>query len=136
MGKFLGLCFFVAGLAAVYMWGVRPLIAGTPSTPAPITVTARGAPTPIIFTSDERDVATAAQVFLQDWQAKDYAAMYDLLTAQAQKRIARAAFVSRYQGVMAAATVKQVQAAVRSVKLDAPEATVAFSTTMATEQLG
>lgn len=136
MGKLLGFCFFVAGIAAVYLFGVRPLVAGTPpASSPPIALTPRSAPTPV-FNTDQRQVAQAANAFLQDWQATNYSHMYDALTSQAQQRLARSSFVARYRAVMAEATVRRVQAAVRSVTLSAPEATAVFTATLETRAVG
>ncbi|HWE61480.1 MAG TPA: NTF2-like N-terminal transpeptidase domain-containing protein, partial [Chloroflexota bacterium] len=137
MAKLFGLCCFVAGLAAVYMWGIRPLSQGSPTASGnPIAITSRGQPTPLVLNGDQRGVEAAARAFLDRWQAGQFSAMYDLLTAQAQQRISRGAFVTRYGNVLAEATVQQVQAAVRQVHVTMPEATVAFTDTFTTRQLG
>ena len=137
MGKLLGFCFFVAGLVAVYFLGVRPLLTqSSSSNNVTITVTARGGPTPVVFSADQQQVAAAASRFLTEWGAARYAAMYAALTPQAQGRIERAAFIKRYQGIMAEATVSRVRATVRHVQLNVPVATVDFDVSLSTSALG
>lgn len=135
MGKLLGFLFFVAGLAAVYIWGIRPLTANTDAGGRAIVLTTRGQPTPRILNDDQRGASTVASRFLARWQARDYNGMYDLLTAAAQARIARQSFVARYGRVMAEATVQSLSAAPGAVQISMPEATVAFSDTMKTRAL-
>lgn len=137
MGKLLGLIFFLAGVAAIYQWGVRPLMAGTqPMTNQPITIVARHDATPIVLPANEQDVAAAANRFLGDWEEAAYPDMYGLLTGATQGRISQTAFVARYKAVMAEATAQQVKALVTGVTLQAPQATVAFSATVHTAEVG
>lgn len=137
MGKFLGFCFFVAGLVAVYFLGVRPLLTQSSSgNTVAITVTARGGATPVVFTTDQRQAASAASRFLADWGSAHYAAMYAALTPQAQERIDRASFIKRYQGIMAEATASRVRASVSHVRLNSPVATVDFDISLSTAALG
>src|SRR5258708_28178228 len=81
MGKFLGFCFFLCGVAAVYMWGVRPLTSEstTVNTPA-ISVVARASSTPALLSGDQRAVAGVVNAFLIAWRAGQYSPMYDELT--------------------------------------------------------
>jgi len=137
MGKLLGLIFFLAGIAAIYQWGVRPLIAGPQAAvTAPITVVPRHDATPIVLPANEQDVAAAANRFLGDWEEAGYGQMYGLLTSAAQARVSRTAFVARYQAVMAEATAKQVRALISGVTLQAPQATVTFTDTIHTSAVG
>ena len=136
MGKLLGSLFFFTGLFAVYYWGVRPLTAGTQAPTAPITLTGRGHPTPVALSEAQRGAADASRLFLDRWQARDYPAMYASLSPQAQGRIGKAAFVARYRNVIAEATVGSLQAGAGAVRLDMPQATVAYTVTMGTSAVG
>ena len=137
MGKFLGLCFFACGMAAVYFWGVRPLLSqsSTASTLPPVTIVAR-ATTPPASSTDQQAAARAARAFLAAWQGKHYSAMYDELTAAAKHRISRRAFESRYSAIADEATIESVSATVGSVTLDVPLATVGFNVQFVTQALG
>lgn len=136
MGKLLGSLFFFIGLFAVYYWGVRPLTVGTQAPTAPIVLTGLGHPTPVALSDAQRGVAEATRLFLDRWQARDFAAMYASLSPQAQSRIAKAAFIARYRNVLAEATVGSLQAGVGAVRMDMPQATVAFTVTMGTSAVG
>ncbi|MDB5057501.1 MAG: penicillin-binding protein 2, partial [Chloroflexi bacterium] len=137
MGKFLGFCFFVCGVAAVYMWGVRPLTSGSPAAKStPITITARVSSTRVVYNTDQRAVSGAVSSFLTGWRNGQYSQMYDLLTSAAQHRIGRAQFTARYSAVMAEATVKSVDASLGAIQIEAPVATAAFSTTISTQAVG
>ena len=136
MGKLLGSLFFFVGLFAVYYWGVRPLTISTQTPSAPITLTGLGHPTPVALSQAQRGAVDASRLFLDRWQARDYPAMYASLSSQAQGRIAKPAFVARYRNVMAEATANRVQAGVGAVRLDMPQATVAFTVTMTTTAVG
>jgi penicillin-binding protein 2 len=138
MGKFLGLCFFVAGLAAIYVWGVQPLLrqSATSQTTTPIVLSAQGSPTPVVLTADAQHAAGAAESFFRAWSAGQYAQMYDLLTVPARGRITQQAFTARYRAVMAEATVQHVTGQVLSVHLSTPTATVAFQDTFRTGAVG
>src|SRR5579875_1486134 len=117
MGKFLGLCFFVAGLAAIYVWGVRPLLrqGSSSQTTTPIVLSAQGSPTPVVLTADAQHAASAAESFFREWSGGQYAQMYAMLTMHARGRITRQAFIARYRAVMAEATVQHVTSEVLSV---------------------
>ncbi|HVA88829.1 MAG TPA: penicillin-binding transpeptidase domain-containing protein [Chloroflexota bacterium] len=137
MGKLFGLIFFLAGIAAIYQFGVRPLMAGPQAAvTAPITIVPRHDATPIVLPANEQDVAAAANRFLGDWEEAGYGQMYGLLTAAAQARISRPKFISRYQAVMAEATAQQVRALITGVTLQAPLATVTFTETIRTSAVG
>ena len=138
MAKFLGFCFFIVCIVAVYLWGVRPLLQQSASTQAttPIALATRGHPTPAFVTGDALGASTAAATFLHEWSAGKYTDMYGLLSAQAQTRISRADFVARYRSVMAEATVTQVTAQTGSVQLSTPEASVQFTTVFSTTAVG
>jgi penicillin-binding protein 2 len=137
MGKFLGFCFFLCGVAAVYMWGVRPLTSEstTVNTPA-ISVVARASSTPALLSGDQRAVAGVVNAFLSAWRGGQYSVMYDDLTTAAQHRISRAAFVARYRAVMAEATVRSVTAHAGRISVEAPQATANFETSFTTQALG
>ena len=139
MGKFLGLCIFACGIAAVYFWGVRPLISqSSPTSLSPaVTIVARASATPLSgLSTDQRAAARAAGSFLTAWQNRRYGAMYDELTAVAQRRITRAAFSSRYAAVAAEATIKSLSATVGKASLEVPLATVTFDVQFATQAVG
>ena len=136
MGKILGLLMFLAGLAAVYLWGIRPLTQGAQDPGKAITIIARGSPTSVVYTTDERAAAQVAQQFLQGWQDRRYGAMYGLLTSQAQARIGQQRFVHRYEAVMSEATVQRLETALLPLHLDTPEATAPFTVTMHTTAVG
>ncbi|MGH2386763.1 MAG: penicillin-binding transpeptidase domain-containing protein [Chloroflexota bacterium] len=137
MGKLVGLIFFLAGIAAIYQWGVRPLLASQQTaTTQPITIVADRASTPVALPVNEQDVAAAANRFLGDWEEAAYSDMYGLLTPAAQGRIAGAKFASRYKAVMSEATAQQVRTTLTGVTLQAPQATVAFTTTIHTREVG
>src|SRR5260370_24500163 len=109
MGKFVGFIFFLCGLAAVYLWGVRPLTSGSAAIKnAPITIVTRGSSTPVLSSDDQRAVSRTASAFLANWHSANYGKMYDLLTVAAQHRISRKKFVARYAAVMSEATAESV----------------------------
>ena len=57
------------------------------STPTPATVTVTptsGLPTPIVQTTKQPDVTAAVTAFLEAWKILDHAAMYSLITKEAQ----------------------------------------------------
>src|SRR3990172_13441658 len=49
-----------------------------------------------------------AERFLSLWQSKDYDAMYDLLSLEAQATIARDKFVGRYEAIAEEATITSI----------------------------
>ncbi len=139
MGKFLGLCFFACGIAAVYFWGVRPLISqsSTASVSPPVTIVARATNTPPSdLSTDQLAAGSTARSFLTAWQNKQYSAMYDQLTAAAKLRITRDRFVSRYSAVAAEATIVSIGTTLSTVSLDMPLATAAYTVRFATRALG
>jgi len=139
MSKLLGFCFFVCGVVAVYVWGIRPLTAVSnpmPAAPTAIVMTRVPSATPVAPTVDQRAVASAAGTFLYKWQQGEYASMYAQLGAAAQRRISESRFVARYRAIMAEATVEHVATRVGSTGVDVPAATVAFSVTLSTTAVG
>jgi penicillin-binding protein 2 len=137
MGKFLGFIFFLCGLAAVYMWGVRPLTSGSAAIQnVPISIITRGSSTPVLSSEDQRAVSHTASAFLTDWHGANYGKMYDLLSAAAQHRIGRKKFVARYKAVMSEATASSVRGTLDTLQITGAEATIAFTTTMKTQAVG
>ncbi len=138
MGKFLGFCFFACGMAAVYFWGVRPLLGQTTTaTPADtVTIVARATTTLPALSTDEQAAARAAGSFLTAWQGGRYSDMYEQLTAAAKQRISRAAFAARYRAVAGEATIRSLSTSVGGVSIDVPLATVNFDVQFVTQALG
>jgi penicillin-binding protein 2 len=137
MGKVIGFCFFLAGLAAVYVWGVQPLLRASSVAPgAPIVVVTHAPSTAVPSAPDQQAVARVASQYLSDWQRRQYSAMYDLLAASAQARISRQAFVNRYTGVLAEATVQSISSVLGAVQAQGPQASAAFSDVLQTSAVG
>ena len=82
----------------------------------------------------------AAQEFLATWQAAQYEALYDQLSADAQRSIDRDAFVKRHQAIAAEMTLAKIALALApeqsSVRLGEDEIAVPFESVYTTRRFG
>src|SRR5690348_11188689 len=106
MRGLLGVLVLVVGGWIAWSYVLRPAVVATPA-PTP-TAVSRPTATPEA-PSGGVAVNNLANRFLAAWAAGRYAQMYDDLSPQAQRNITRKAFVARYQGITAEATIKRVQ---------------------------
>src|SRR5579875_2078580 len=107
MRALLGVLILVVGGWLAWSYVVRPAVVATQPAPTP-TAVARPSPTPPALPSGAAAVNALADRFLSSWAAGRYDRMYDDLSPQAQRSITRQAFVARYQGITAEATIKSV----------------------------
>lgn len=70
--------------------------------------TARPGASPALNARDSRSVA---QAYIARWNAKDYAGMYELVSAADRANITQDKFIARYQAIAAEAGLTEVQAA-------------------------
>ncbi|MEE8390515.1 MAG: penicillin-binding transpeptidase domain-containing protein [Anaerolineae bacterium] len=106
----------------------------TPIIPTPLpahTPTVPPTPTPPPPTPD----ATAA-IFLNAWEAGDYATMYALLSPSSQAALDAESFTARYHTALDTATVLTVTTRLQSALLDGDQAFVSFQLTFDTALVG
>lgn len=83
-------------------------LGGTPATGA---TPGRATPgTPVAGAVNNADPRSVAQGYIDRWQAKDYAGMYDLIGATEQAGITRERFIARYEGIAAEAGLAELKA--------------------------
>ena len=102
--------------------------APTPSTPSP---PATDTPIP-----DPPPASAACAAFLDAWDARDYASMYDRLSPDSRSEIEQDAFSERYEGALRAASVLTVTTRMLSSYQEATEAQVAFEIRLDTALVG
>jgi penicillin-binding protein 2 len=126
----------VASGWAVWSYVLRPALQPAPTPPPTAlivhpTATPRPAPS-----SQEVAVSSLARGFLSAWAAGRYGDMYRALAPAARRAITRAAFVDRYRGIAAEATLRRVQPAMTALAVDGARATVTYTVDMATAVVG
>ncbi|MFN8541346.1 MAG: penicillin-binding protein 2 [Thermomicrobiales bacterium] len=82
--------------------GGTPAAGGTPSRATP--------GSPVAGAVNNADPRSVAQGYVERWNAKDYAGMYDLIGATEKAGITKERFVARYQGIAAEAGLASLKA--------------------------
>jgi penicillin-binding protein 2 len=121
--------FAILALSLLTACSSPPLTTPTslPPTPIPPTPT----PTPIPPSPE-----AAAAAFLNAWESRDYAAMYNFLSPPSQVTWDAEAFTTRYQDALATATVLTVTTRLQSALRDGDQAQVSFQLTLDTALVG
>ncbi len=108
----------------------------TTSTAAADTPTAP-LPTPQVLTTRPPDARSAAQAYLESWQAETYDGMYDMLTSVGQSAITRDDFNALYKKTAINLTLKTLDFEILSSLVNNPEsAQVAYRVTFHTAMVG
>ncbi len=118
MRRFLPASVAIAGLATSFVACLSP--------PAPAEPLERVRPSPL----------PVAQAYVEAWQSADWAAMYELLTAESQGQISPTAFAKQYEESMAAATVLELAAELEPGSADPAAAEIRYAVDMSTRALG
>ncbi len=78
----------------------------------------------------------SAALFLDAWEARDYATMYNLLSPESQTAIDRERFTRRYQNALSAATVLTITTQIQSVLEKQDQAHTSFHLELETAMVG
>jgi penicillin-binding protein 2 len=98
-----------------------------PASPVPTIPTSTPVPTSV-----QPSPGAAAAAFLEAWEARDYTAMYALLSPPSQAAIDAAGFAERYEAALTTATVLTVTTRLQSALQEGEQAYVSFQLTLDT----
>ena len=120
----------VASGWAVWSYVLRPALQPAPAPPpAALIVHPTATPRPVP-SSQEVAVSSLARGFLSAWATGRYGDMYRDLAPAARRAMTRAAFIDRYRGIAAEATLRRVQPAITALAVDGARATVTYTVDM------
>src|SRR5256714_2858230 len=126
----------VASGWAVWSYVLRPALQPAIA-PPPAALIAHPTATPRpVPSSQEVAVSSLARAFLSAWATGRYGDMYRDLAPAARRAMTRAAFIGRYSGIAAEATLRRVQPAITALAVDGARATVTYTVAMATAAVG
>jgi len=93
-------------------------------------------PAPRVRITHAPDARTAAEAFLSAWQAEDYRAMYDLLSASSRAAISADDFTARYKDVTINLTLKTLDYQVINASTNPGEAKASYRVSFDTNLVG
>jgi cell division protein FtsI/penicillin-binding protein 2 len=124
---------FVLILAAALLAACRPAsappISPTPTAELAATPSPTTTPIPTVTPTPRPDARARAEAFLSAWQADDYSAMYDLLTAESQAAFSLEDLTNHMRGVAIEAALESIDYEIISVEESGAQADARYRVT-------
>jgi penicillin-binding protein 2 len=123
---------FLDWLVGLIAAGMLVSCAQPATEPAALPPTERPLPTLSVLSGapEDTEVIAAAQAYLDGWKAKDYAAMYDLLTSLSKDALSEEEFTEHYQGVASEAVLTDLNYELQSLLVKPDSAQVGYRVTL------